>query len=237
MADPDAPLVDAVGLVRGFAGRRAVDGIDLRVAAGERIAVVGPNGAGKTTLLRIIATLLRRESGTLSLLGCAIPQDAQRARQGLGYLGHDPMVYLDLTARQNLELFADLYGVPDAADRIGDALSRVGLLARSHDAVRTFSRGMAQRLGIARLTLHDPRLLLLDEPYTGLDSRGARLLDDLIGGLRTDQGLVMVTHELDRALTGTDRVLVMRTGRVVAEVASAGASPEVFRARYAELTA
>ena len=237
MADPDAPLIDATGLVRGFAGRRAVDRIDLHVAPGERIAVVGPNGAGKTTLLRIVATLLRRESGTLSLLGCAIPEEAQRARRGLGYLGHDPMVYLDLTARQNLELFADLYGVPDAPDRIGDALSRVGLLARSHDAVRTFSRGMAQRLGIARLTLHDPRLLLLDEPYTGLDSRGAGLLDDLIADLRPDQGLVMVTHELDRALAGTDRVLVMRAGRVAAELSCAGMSADAFGAQYAELTA
>ncbi len=237
MTTTDAPLVDAHGLVRGFGGRRAVDGIDLSVAAGERVAVVGPNGAGKTTLLRIAATLLRREAGSLSLLGWAIPDDAQRARRELGYLGHDPMVYLDLTAQQNLELFADLYGIDDATERITTALSRVGLLARSHDAVRTFSRGMAQRLGIARLTLHEPRLLLLDEPYTGLDSRGAHLLDDLVGDVATGRGIVMVTHELDRALDGADRVIVMHRGRVAAEVTTARTGLVEFRERYAELTA
>jgi heme exporter protein A len=233
----DEPLIDATGLVRAFGGRRAVDRVDLHVAPGERVAVVGPNGAGKTTLLRIAATLLRRQSGSLRLLGYEMPRDAQTARRGLGYLGHDPMVYLDLTARQNLELFADLYGVDVASDRIGAALSRVGLLARSHDPVRTFSRGMAQRLGIARLTLHEPRLLLLDEPYTGLDTRGARLLDDLLGGLDGDRGVVMVTHELDRAITTADRVMVMRSGRVVAEVVSSSTTAEAFRDRYAELTA
>ncbi len=237
MRHPDAPLVDASGLVRGFGGRRAVDGVDLQVAPGERVAVVGPNGAGKTTLLRIAATLLRREAGTLSLLGWEIPDQAQQARRHLGYLGHDPMVYLDLTAQQNLELFADLYGIDDASECITAALSRVGLLARSHDAVRTFSRGMGQRLGIARLTLHAPRLLLLDEPYTGLDSRGARLLDDLVADVGADRGILMVTHELDRALTGADRVMVMHRGRVAAEFPTAGTDLPEFRKRYAELTA
>lgn len=237
MANPDALLVDARGLVRGFGGRRAVDGVDLRVAPGERVAVVGPNGAGKTTLLRIAATLLRREAGSLSLLGWTIPDQAQQARRDLGYLGHDPMVYLDLTAQQNLELFADLYGIDNVSERITTALSRVGLLARSHDAVRTFSRGMAQRLGIARLTLHEPRLLLLDEPYTGLDSRGAHLLDDLVGDVGSGRGIVMVTHELDRALDGADRVIVMHRGRVAAEFITARTDLPGFRERYAELTA
>jgi heme exporter protein A len=237
VASPDAPLVDARALVRGFGGRRAVDGVDLQVAPGERVAVVGPNGAGKTTLLRIAATLLRRESGTLELLGWTMPDQAQQARRQLGYLGHDPMVYLDLSAQQNLELFADLYGIDDVSERIAAALSRVGLLARSHDAVRTFSRGMAQRLGIARLTLHEPRLLLLDEPYTGLDSRGAQLLDDLVGNARPDGGIVMVTHELDRALAGADRVMVMHRGRVAADLTTSGMGLPEFRERYAELTA
>jgi heme exporter protein A len=233
----DGALVDARGVVRSFGGRRAVDGVDLCVRPGERVAVVGPNGAGKTTLLRMLATLLRPEAGTLMIAGAAIPKQSQAAREHIGYLGHDPMVYLDLTAQQNLELFCDLYGVPDARERIVAALGRVGLLARTHDPVRTFSRGMAQRLGIARLTLHAPRLLLLDEPYTGLDTQGTRILDELLGGLGGREAIVVVTHELDRALELAGEVVVMRRGRVAARVGTAGVGLDRFRTDYQELTA
>jgi len=236
VAISEQALVNARGVVRGFGGRRAVDNVDLLVEPGERVALVGPNGAGKTTLLRILATLLRIESGSLEIAGCQIPREAQQARQVIGYLGHDPMVYLDLTAQQNLELFADLYGVERSADRIAEVLSNVGLTARTHDPVRTYSRGMAQRLGIARLVLHYPRLLLLDEPYTGLDSQGTRLLDDLLDAMTEEQSAVLVTHELDRALAHAARVAVMRSGRVVAETATAGMELARFRSEYAELT-
>jgi heme exporter protein A len=230
-------LVDARGVVRSFGGRRAVDGVDLCVRPGERVAVVGPNGAGKTTLLRILATLLRPDAGTLVIAGAAIPKQSQSAREHIGYLGHDPMVYLDLTAQQNLELFCDLYGVADPRERIAAALGHVGLLARTHDPVRTFSRGMAQRLGIARLTLHAPRLLLLDEPYTGLDTQGTRILDELLAGLGDREAVVVVTHELDRALELAGEVVVMRAGRVAARVGTAGVGLDRFRADYLELTA
>lgn len=236
MAAGDEALIDARGLVRAFGGRRAVDEVDLRLAPGRRTVVVGPNGAGKSTLLRMLATLLRPDAGTLRVAGAELPAGATAARRHIGYLGHDPAVYLDLTPQQNLELFADLYGIADARARIADALGQVGLVARTHDPVRTFSRGMAQRLGIARLTLHAPRLLLLDEPYTGLDSEGVRVLDGILERLPGDAGLVMVTHELGRALELSDDVLVMRRGRAVATVASAAADPERFRADYQELT-
>ena len=237
MTSDEEPLVDARAVVRSFGERRAVDGVDLHVRPGERVAVVGPNGAGKTTLLRILATLLRPEAGTLRIAGAAIPKQARAARAHIGYLGHDPAVYLDLTAQQNLELFCDLYGVPDARERIAAALGRVGLVARTHDPVRTFSRGMAQRLGIARLTLHAPRLLLLDEPYTGLDTQGARILDDLLGELGDREAVVLVTHELDRALDLAGEVVVMRNGRVAARRVTAGVPLERFRSDYQELTA
>jgi heme exporter protein A len=229
-------LVDARGVVRGFGGRRAVDGVDLRVDPGERVALVGPNGAGKTTLLRMLATLLRLEAGSLEILGCAIPRQAHTARREIGYLGHDPMVYLDLSAQQNLELFADLYGVERSGERIAAVLGDVGLTARTHDPVRTFSRGMAQRLGIARLVLHRPRLLLLDEPYTGLDAQGTRLLDDMLDRMTGDQAAVLVTHELERALAHAARVAVMRAGRVVALTTTSGVELSQFRRDYAELT-
>lgn len=222
--------------MKTFGDRRAVDRVAVEVAAGECLALLGPNGAGKSTLLRLLATLLRSEAGELSVCGAELPRGAMRARAQIGYLGHDPLVYLDLTARQNLELYAELYGLPDGAERVTEALDRVGLLARSFDPVRTFSRGMAQRLGLARVQLHSPRLLLLDEPYAGLDAAGARLLDGVLAELGPARGAVMVTHEVERGVAMAGRVLVLRAGRPVLSEATAGLGAG-FRRRYEELVA
>ena len=211
--------------------------MDVDLAAGECLAVLGPNGAGKSTLLRMLATLLRPDSGTLAVCGHTLPEAAGRARAQIGYLGHEPLLYLDLTARQNLELYADLYGLPDARRRVDDALDRVGLLARSFDLVRTFSRGMAQRLGLARVLLHEPRLLLLDEPYAGLDAAGAHLLDALLADAVRDRGVVMVTHEVERGVALAGRLLVLRAGRTVLSEPTGAVDGSAFRARYEELVA
>ena len=227
----------ASGLVKRFGDRRAVDRVDVDLAAGECLAVLGPNGAGKSTLLRMLATLLRPDSGTLAVCGHALPEGAGRARAEIGYLGHDPLVYLDLTARQNLELYADLYGLPDTRRRVDDALDRVGLLARSFDLVRTFSRGMAQRLGLARVLLHEPRLLLLDEPYAGLDAAGAHLLDAVLADAVRDRGVVMVTHEVERGVALAGRLLVLRAGRTVLSEPTGAVDGSAFRVRYEELVA
>jgi len=226
-----------VGLTKAFGGRRAVDGVDLALGRGERMSIVGPNGAGKTTLLRMAASLLRPDGGALAIDGHDIPDQAARVRGQIGYLGHQPLLYLDLTAWQNLEFFAALYGVPAARRRIEEMLDRVELLPRAYDAVRTFSRGMAQRLGLARLLLHDPRLLLLDEPYAGLDAPGAALLDALLDEARGERAVMMVTHDLDRALASADRVVAMRRGRVAFNEPTAGLDPATFRARYQEIAA
>ena len=209
-------------------------GVDIDVAAGETVAIVGPNGAGKTTLLRMLATLHRPDAGALEVLGHALPEHADRARRDIGYLGHDPLVYLDLTAAQNLLFFADLYGVPDRQERVEELLDRVGLITRSFEPVRSFSRGMAQRLGIARLLLHRPRLLLLDEPAAGLDAQGAALLDGVVADGET---VVVVTHDVDRAVHLADRVVVMRGGRVESVTATAGLDAAAFAADYAGQTA
>jgi heme exporter protein A len=229
--------VRATGLVKRFGERRAVDRVDVELAAGECLAVLGPNGAGKSTLLRMLATLLRPDAGELSVCGQALPDGAGRARAEIGYLGHDPLVYLDLTARQNLELYADLYGLPDARRLVDDALDRVGLLARSFDLVRTFSRGMAQRLGLARALLHEPRLLLLDEPYAGLDAAGAHLLDAALADASRDRGVVIVTHEVERGVALAGRLLVLRAGRTVLSEPAGAVDGSAFRARYEELVA
>jgi heme exporter protein A len=223
--------------VKRFGERRAVDRVDVRLDAGECLAVLGPNGAGKSTLLRMLATLLRPDAGELSVCGRALPRQAVQARAEIGYLGHDPLVYLDLTAQQNLELYADLYGIPDPRERIADALERVGLLVRSFDLVRTFSRGMAQLLGLARVLLHEPRLLLLDEPYAGLYAQGAHLLDAVLADTTGGRGVVIVTHEVERGVALANRLLVLRAGRAVLSEPAAAVDGAGFRARYEELVA
>ncbi|MCU0306715.1 MAG: heme ABC exporter ATP-binding protein CcmA [Thermoleophilia bacterium] len=212
-----------------------MDRVDLDLAAGERLAVVGPNGAGKSTLLRMLATLLRPDAGTLEVAGHRLPDRAARARGSIGYLGHDPLLYLDLTAWQNLDLFARLYGVPDARRRILDGVDRVGLLPRLNEPVRTFSRGMAQRLAIARMLVHDPPLLLLDEPYASLDAAGSGLLDAVLADTAAGRAAVLVTHDVAHGVRVTDRVLVLRAGRAVLAEPTAGADPDAFRARYEAL--
>ncbi len=214
-----------------------MDGVDLDLAPGERLALAGPNGAGKSTLLRILATLIRPQAGTLTVLGTDVAAGARQARGGLGYLAHDPLVYPDLTARQNLEFFGDLYGIPDRDARIDDLLDHVGLRGRAEDTVRTFSRGMAQRLALARMLLHRPRLLLLDEPHASLDQRGALLLDDQLRAARSDgRAAVIVTHEVERVAPLCDRLVVLGAGRVVLDEPIAGIDPAVVRRRYEAVT-
>lgn len=228
-------LIVARGLSKRFGNRQALERIDLELAPGEVLAVLGANGAGKSTLLQILATLLRPESGELTILGHRCPARADRARAAIGHLGHSPMVYLDLTARQNLEFYGALYGIPDLGERALDVLDEVGLLARADDAVRTFSRGMAQRMGLARVMLHRPRLLLLDEAHAGLDAQGARLLDRAVTTAGPDAATVLVTHELERALALSDRILILHRGRAVASHHAAGLNEADFRAEYAAL--
>jgi len=231
-------MISARGLVHAYGDRRAVDRVDLDLGEGERIALAGANGAGKSTLLRILATLQRPQDGTLVLMGESMPDAAHTARAVIGYLAHDPLVYLDLTARQNLELYAELYGVPDARARILDLLEHVGLLARAEDTVRTFSRGMAQRLALARMMLHRPRLLLLDEPHASLDARGGALLDEELAAATTDgRAAVIVTHDVERVARVADRLVVMRAGRVVLDEPIAGRQPAAVRALYEEVAA
>jgi heme ABC exporter ATP-binding subunit CcmA len=183
--------VSCDGLVRRFGERAALDGIDLRVGEGQFVLVTGPNGAGKTTLLRVLATVLRPNGGTVRVGGHELPRAADRARPLVGYVAHGPLTYPGLTARENLELYAALYGVP--ADRVGAALERVGLDARGGDLVSEFSRGMGQRLALARACLHGPALLLLDEPTAGLDADGRDLLREVLA--EPGRTVIASTHE------------------------------------------
>ena len=201
--------IELVGLRREFGDRLALDGIDLRVEPGQSVAVLGPNGSGKSTLLRILAGLLRPSGGEVSVLGCALPNDTHRLRGRIGYLGHEPLLYRDLTPRENLRLAAALHGLESAAAgaaRLDRLLDAVGMSGRSNDRVAELSAGMLQRVDICRAVLHEPELLLLDEPDAHLDSEARRLVAPLIaaGNGRTR---VVVSHDRETAIAGADAVL------------------------------
>lgn len=229
-------LLAGTGLVKRFGDRAAVAGVDITLAEGESLVILGPNGAGKSTLLRMAATLLRPDEGELEVCGHRCPAEAARARPRIGLLSHEPQVYLDLTAQQNLEFFARMHGMPDPRGAALDGLERVGLLARAGDSVRTFSRGMAQRLGLARVLMHDPDLLLLDEPHAGLDAQGVALLDTVLAERRPGRAVLLVTHDVEHGLRLADHVMVMRRGRCVLSEPVAG-DPVAFRRRYEALIA
>lgn len=202
------PAIELVGLRRDFGDRTALDGVDLRVDPGGSLAVLGPNGSGKSTLLRILAGLLRPSSGEVSVLGCDLPKETHRLRGRVGYLGHDPLLYRDLTPRENLELAAALHGIGSevAGPRIEVLLEAVGMSVRANDRVAELSAGMKQRIDICRAVLHEPELLLLDEPEAHLDPEARLRIAPLIaaGNGRTR---VVVSHERGSATEAADFVL------------------------------
>src|SRR3954464_15654356 len=207
------PAIAVAGLRRDYGDRPALDGVGFELAAGESLVVLGPNGAGKTTLLRILATLLRPSGGRVSVLGCSLPHEAWKLRGRIGYLGHEPLLYRDLSGRENLRFQARLHGVERAAAeaRIEQLLRAVGMERRADERVAELSAGMRQRLSICRCVLHDPELLLLDEPDSNLDAESRELARALIGpgGGRTR---VLVTHDPDRYAGEADRTLRLGIG-------------------------
>lgn len=212
----EGPALAAHGLARRFGHTLAVADIDLEVGRGETVAVFGPNGAGKTTLLKLLCGLLRPSAGEISLLGHSTRKEPAAARRRLGYIAHSSFLYRGLSARENLAFYASLYGLDRPGARLSAMLDRVGLNTRADDPVRTFSRGMLQRLSIARAFLHEPELLFLDEPYTGLDREASGILDGLLAAMRGGMGTVlMVTHDLPRGLSLATRVVLMSRGRIV----------------------
>ncbi len=212
---PAAELaIEAEEIGKTFGRTVVLRDLSLRVGRGETVALFGPNGAGKTTLLRLCATLYEPSRGTLRLFG-AEPASAA-ARRRLGLLGHQSFLYPDLSAHENLVFYARLYGLADAEERATGWLARVDLADTGSRPVRVFSRGMEQRVALARALLHDPDLLLLDEPWSGLDPAAADLLTSLLAELRRDgRTLVVATHDFERGLALADRAAIIHRGRVV----------------------
>jgi heme exporter protein A len=227
-------MIHVNGLIKNYGLNVALRGVDLHISEGEFMSLVGPNGAGKSTLLRIVATLLQPTGGEVSVGGWTFPKHAARVRRHLGLVSHQPLLYRDLTAAENLEFFARLYQLDDVQQRVLDALRKVGLFARQRDPVGGFSRGMVQRLTIARATLHEPDVLLLDEPYTGLDQDAAHLLDSL---LRQESELgrtiLLITHDLSHGLEQSDSIAILSRGRIAAVQDSATVTEAEFLEQYA----
>jgi heme exporter protein A len=228
-----ATAIEVGGLWREFADRPVLRDVTLSVPAGQTVVLLGPNGAGKTTVLRILATLLRPTSGRVSVLGCALPQDRWRARGRIGLLGHEPLLYRDLTGAENLRFQARLHGLPgDGEGRIAALLDQVRMSRRADELVRNLSAGMVQRLAVCRALLHEPELLLLDEPTSHLDPEAAALVEPLVGAA-PGRTRVLVTHDVDAGLAEADLVLALRAGGSVAYAGPAsGLSTGDARAIY-----
>ena len=232
--DGAAPLeIEVEGLRKTFGRREVLKGISFGVPRGGFLSIFGPNGAGKTTTLRVLATLLTASGGTVKVAGHDVREDPMPVRKAIGFISHNAMLYPDLTAQENLRFYADMYGVEDREARITELLERLELSARRYDVVRTYSKGMRQRLAIARAILHRPRVLLLDEPHSGLDPRAVDILDGLLTEIRAEHTFVMVTHNIAKGLEWATDLMIIESGRIAYEHA-AGVDHESFSAVYRE---
>jgi heme exporter protein A len=207
-------------LVKRFGYKTVLRGLDFQVRAGEFVALLGPNGAGKTTFLRILASLSRPSLGEVSVAGFRLPGEAAAVRARLGVVSHLPLLYGDLTAEENLRFYARMYNLPDRETRIAQVLELVGLEPRRRDLVRTYSRGMQQRLAIGRAVLHDPDVMLFDEPYTGLDQDASLMLDGVLRSVAAlGRTVVMTSHDLARSESLATRFDVLSGGVITASAA------------------
>lgn len=218
-------MITVKKLVKRFGLKTVLRGVDFEVQPGEFVALLGPNGAGKTTFLRILASLSRPSIGEVNIAGYKLPHEAAQVRARLGVVSHLPLLYGDLTAEENLRFYARMYNIPNYELRVTEVLEMVGLEARRRDLVRTFSRGMQQRLAIGRAVLHDPDVVLFDEPYTGLDQDASSMLDDVLKTVAAKgRTVVMTSHDLARAEDLATRFDILSRG-----VISASASRKELR--------
>lgn len=226
-------MIQVHRLVKRFGLKVVLRGVDFEVEAGEFVALLGPNGAGKTTFLRILATLSRATMGEVSIAGYALPAQAAAVRRRLGVVTHLPLLYGDLTAEENLRFYGRLYGLSAVNNRVTEVLKLVGLFERRTDLVRTFSRGMQQRLAIGRAVLHDPEVILFDEPHTGLDQEACAMLDEVLREVAArGRTVVMTSHDLMRVGELASRYDILSNGKIVASARREQLDPDQLLAFY-----
>lgn len=224
--------VSVANLTKQFGTRKAVDKVSFELPQGAFLSVFGPNGAGKTTLLRMVSTLARPTKGSIIVDGVDAAEEPELVRERIGLISHNSMLYPDLTAEENLVFYGQLYGVENPQQRAIELLDAVGLKHRRLDQVRTFSRGMMQRVAIARALVNDPSVVLLDEPYSGLDPHAMDIFDELIAGVRRGRTFIMVSHDLEKGWSLCSHVLVMAKGRVVSFAERDSLTFDEFRDLY-----
>jgi heme exporter protein A len=230
-------MIEVRNLVKNFGWKHVLRGLDFHVERGESVAILGLNGAGKTTFLRILATLARPSGGSVSLVGHAVPSQAARVRRRIGVVLHQPLLYGDLTAEENLRYYARIYGVQAIRTRIGEVLNLVGLDLQRRELVRKYSRGMQQRLAIGRALIHDPDLLLFDEPYTGLDTDAVIMLDAVLkDAVSQGRTLVMTSHDLPRAAGLVGRIDILSKGRMAESIQCSEMTVKEMILRYQSVT-
>lgn len=213
--DKEPLALEVKKLTKVFGDRKALDNVSFSLPQGAFLSIFGPNGAGKTTMLRMLSTLARPTSGAIRVMGLDAREDPDKVRDHIGLISHNSMLYPDLTAMENMMFVARLYGIIDPEARVRELLRAVELDHRRFDMVRTFSRGMTQRLSIARALINDPDVVFLDEPYAGLDPHAVEIFDELIGGLREERTFVMVSHDLQKGFSACTHAMMLARGRVM----------------------
>jgi len=229
--------IEARGLTKLFGDHHALRGVDLRVSRGERLVIFGPNGAGKTTLLKILSTLAKPSAGSVWLDGIDIRNKPAQTRRHISLVSHQTFLYDDLTVYENLKFYGKMYDVPDLPQQIKTVISWVRLESRLHDRVSTLSRGLQQRASIARAVLHNPSILLLDEPEVGLDPHAGTMLRDVLDNINSgNRTVMMTTHDLERGLELGDRVIILDRGKIVYQAHKHEIDTANFRQVYDQYT-
>ena len=237
-ATTDQAAIDVRGIGKSFGRQTALDGVSFKVAPGRCLVMFGPNGAGKTTLIRLLSTLALPTAGTALICGSDIRSSALDVREIVGVISHESFLYDAMTAIENLRFYAKMYGADSSSERLEQSLEEVGLIERADDPVSSMSRGMTQRLALARCMLHGPRVLLLDEPYSGLDPHGAEILTRQIAELRERNCTIMLTtHRLDTGLEVADRVAILVRGRLSVHADRRDFTRDEFQREYTQAVA
>lgn len=228
-------MIETKGLIKTIGDKMILRGVNLSIKKGESVAILGPNGAGKSTILKIIAGLIKSTSGEVLIDGKNFKNDSYEIKRKIGFLAHNSFLYDHLTPLENLKFFGKLYGVKDLEAKAKALVDEVGLSFFIHDPVRSFSRGMLQRIAIARAIIHDPEILLFDEPHTGLDQHAIKLLNDVILKMKAKgTTVIMVTHDFHQAVETCDRVIIFKNGKLVEDMNNVSNNLEIVTAKYAE---